>query len=86
MRFDGLWPASVGTHIPPARTVAEPEMRWRYATNAGTAAVLSNRGGFARVRSIVNRSSSDLEEMANGIGIAAGDAVLKIPHRPEWTA
>ncbi|MEV4139108.1 ketoacyl-ACP synthase III family protein [Dactylosporangium sp. NPDC049742] len=55
----------------------DPAVRWRYATNAGTnrgsilgdagtAAVLSNRGGFARVRSIVNRSLSDLEEMYRG--------------------
>ncbi|MEV4514720.1 ketoacyl-ACP synthase III family protein [Dactylosporangium sp. NPDC049525] len=55
----------------------DPQVRWRYATNAGTnrgsilgdagtAAVLSNRGGFARLRSIVNRSLSDLEEMYRG--------------------
>lgn len=55
----------------------DPTLRWRYASNgqtgrasvlgdAGTAAVLSNRSGFARVLSIVTRSLSGLEEVYRG--------------------
>ncbi|QWP77573.1 ketoacyl-ACP synthase III family protein [Lysobacter sp. K5869] len=55
----------------------DPTFRWRYARNrrtargsvlgdAGAAALLSNRGGFAQVLSVVSRTLSPLEEAYRG--------------------
>ncbi|GHJ42827.1 hypothetical protein Cs7R123_01690 [Catellatospora sp. TT07R-123] len=70
-------------------TGPDPALRWRYADNgnthrgsvlgdAATAAVLSNRGGFARVLSIATRSLSELEELYRG-----GEPMFPPAHGPD---